>query len=583
MSKKSLKNIINSKEARKYLERIENIEILQELYKVKKDKNNLNIIIKNIPFAIILKDNNSSILEVNDNFLNYYNIKREDIIGQNWRYEFKKELIEKIILEDKMVINKRDNIQFIREKIINGELRTIEVHKIPVWDNKNNVIGIVVIYMDIVNFEGYSDELRKLIFTDSLTGLNNRRSIYTYLKKIKKDTEYASLISIDIDDFKKVNDTFGHYWGDKVLVLISNIFKRVCNDAFVARISGDEFIIIYKDVTNEKFLIKKVKEIIKTLNYQFRKREKINSISASFGILTDKIKDNKIEDLLKKADFALYKAKIRGKNQYAFYTKEFEKERLFKLEIERELKRALKNNELELYYQPQYTYNKKIIGFEALLRWNNEKFKNVPVEKIISYIEQVNMINIFGKYILRKALLFSKEINKNREDPIIVSVNISEIQIMYENFTDIIENLLKEININPNLLGIEITENTLIKNIKFNIKKLKKLKKFGVKVYLDDFGKGYSSLNYLIKLPISGIKIDKEFIQNMSKSDDYKKLVKLAVDIGQSLEIQVVAEGVETYKQLHILKEMNVEYIQGYLFSKPLCEKDAKKLIHKLK
>lgn len=580
MNESSLKDIINSKEARRYLNKIGNVEILEELDEAKRNKNNLDIVIQNIPFAISLKDINGSIIEVNDNFLKYYNAKKEDIIGQNWRKILKKDYVDKIIQEDKKVISRLSNITFRRRRIINGELRLIEVYKIPVLDNKNNPIGIVGIYSDITNFKRYSDKIKQLVFTDSLTGLDNRRSLYKYLERIKKEQRKVSLIAIDVDDFKKVNDMFGHYWGDKVLALMANIFKEVCNDAFISRISGDEFIIIYKDITDERLLIEKVTKIINTLRLKFKDKEKISIISASFGILIDDTKNKKIEDLLVKADLALYKAKIRGKNQYAFYTDEIEKERLFKLKIERGLRKAIENNEVELYYQPQYTCDKELIGFEALFRWNNEKFKDVPVSKIIDYIEESNMVHIFGECILRKALLFSKKINANRKKRIVVSVNISAIQIMYEKFTDTIKNLLKEIDIEPTLIGLELTETTLLENVNSNIKKIKELKEFGVKIYLDDFGKGYSSLNYLVKLPISTVKIDREFIKKMNDGKEYEKLVKLMIDICHSLDLPVVAEGVETEKELDILRNMNVEFIQGYLFSKPLCEEEARKLIN---
>ncbi|WP_051372988.1 EAL domain-containing protein [Clostridium sp. Ade.TY] len=580
MNESSLKDIINSKEARRYLNKIGNVEILEELDEAKRNKNNLDIVIQNIPFAISLKDINGSIIEVNDNFLKYYNAKKEDIIGQNWRKILKKDYVDKIIQEDKKVISRLSNITFRRRRIINGELRLIEVYKMPVLDNKNNPIGIVGIYSDITNFKRYSDKIKQLVFTDSLTGLDNRRSLYKYLERIKKEQRKVSLIAIDVDDFKKVNDMFGHYWGDKVLALMANIFKEVCNDAFISRISGDEFIIIYKDITDERLLIEKVTKIINTLRLKFKDKEKISIISASFGILIDDTKNKKIEDLLVKADLALYKAKIRGKNQYAFYTDEIEKERLFKLKIERGLRKAIENNEVELYYQPQYTCDKELIGFEALFRWNNEKFKDVPVSKIIDYIEESNMVHIFGECILRKALLFSKKINANRKKRIVVSVNISAIQIMYEKFTDTIKNLLKEIDIEPTLIGLELTETTLLENVNSNIKKIKELKEFGVKIYLDDFGKGYSSLNYLVKLPISTVKIDREFIKKMNDGKEYEKLVKLMIDICHSLDLPVVAEGVETEKELDILRNMNVEFIQGYLFSKPLCEEEARKLIN---
>lgn len=210
------------------------------------------------------------------------------------------------------------------------------------------------------------------------------------------------------------------------------------------------------------------------------------------------------------------------------------------------------------------------MGLEALLRWNNDKYRKIPIVDIINIMEKSILIDEIGKFIIKSAFSFSKKINENRTKKVIVSVNISAVQIMKHNFVRTIKKIIVETGVNPTDIGIEITETVLLQNIGENILKIKELKDIGIKISLDDFGTGYSSFSYLVKIPLSNIKIDKSFILGMKDSEEYRTLVKLCIDTAHALNLKVIAEGVERVEDLILLKSMKADYIQGYLFSKPL-------------
>ncbi|MCJ8342221.1 MAG: bifunctional diguanylate cyclase/phosphodiesterase, partial [Cetobacterium sp.] len=327
----------------------------------------------------------------------------------------------------------------------------------------------------------------------------------------------------------------------------------------------------------------KAEEILDILSAK-NKNGKLTRVSASIGIVVGDINEEEnIDSLLMKGDLALYKAKEQGKNQYVFYNKYLDQKRCLDLDIEQELRNALAKNELVLYYQPQYDLNRKLVGFEALLRWHNEKFKHIPIIEVIKIMEKYNLIDDIGRFITRSAMEFSRKINENRKRNIVISINISSIQIMKNNFVRKIKKYLGEIGADPKNIGLEITETVLLQNIEENIEKIKELRDIGIKISLDDFGTGYSSFSYLVKLPLNNIKIDKSFVKGMTEAEEYKKLIKLTVDTARALKLNVVGEGVETERDFEILKEIGIDYIQGYLFSKPIPEKEAMELLMKEK
>lgn len=560
------------------------IGIASDITEVKQIEAELDIILENIPFGVCVKDTSGKIINVNTQFLEYYGITKEQIIGNDGSKALSKEFYDLFKEEDSEVISTKSGKIFERKIKINGKHRVMEVHKEPIVDDFQRVIGMVALIRDITKLRKYQEKIERLAYTDQLTGLDNRRSLYEHVNNILQyKAKCLTILFVDLDNFKRLNDSLGHWYGDEALVEISQRIKEACDDAFVARTGGDEFVIIFEDVISEEILIKKIKGVLKATNTEFIHEDKVNILSGSIGVVKNCSHNEDIENILTKGFLALYKAKEQGKNQYIMYTEELEIERKFNLEIEIALRECINNKEVKVYFQPQYGKNKingnqVLIGFEALFRWNNDKYKHMPVIDIIRTIEKFKIMDIIEEFVMVESFKFAKKINEGRKDKIVVSINVSALQIMEDDFVAKVKRNIDEVGVSPEIIGVEITETVLLENLDENLVKINALKDLGMKVALDDFGTGYSSLNYLVKLPLSHVKIDKSFITNMSNGSEYIKLIGLIIEITHSLGLKVIAEGVERYDELIILEGMGIDFIQGYLFSKPLPQEEAENL-----
>ncbi|MDO5793409.1 MAG: EAL domain-containing protein [Turicibacter sp.] len=552
------------------------IGIARDITELKNKDTKLSIILENIPFSVFLKDTEGYYIDTNTNFSKFCGLPREEIIGN---LSYGHELNKEAKAEDQLVITSQESHVFNRKLCMNGTERMLEIYKAPVFDISQKVIGIVGVIRDITDVIRTQEHIKKLAYTDFLTHLQNRRSLYHYFQEeLAQKNIPLTIMFIDLDNFKKLNDSFGHHVGDQALVVIAKKFAKICDDAFVARIGGDEFIAVWEQMKDD-VLMKKLNSLLDEMRMEFSKGEQANIISVSIGVVKDEMSSIDVETLLLKGDLALYKAKEKGKNQYVIYTDDLEKERLFNLQMEYDLRQAIQNHEIELYYQPQYTVEKELVGFEALFRWNHPNYKHIPVDEIIRLIEELRLIDEVSNYVFLQACAFANQINQHREKTIVVSINISALSIMNDNFVDNLKSLIKQANVNPNYIGIEITETVLMENINENMTKILQLKDLGITISLDDFGTGYSSLNYLIHLPLSKVKIDRSFIQGMGKQEEFKDLVRLIINIAHSLDLPVVAEGVEVKDELDILKSMEIDTIQGYYFSRPVDKENAISLV----
>ena len=552
------------------------IGIARDITELRNKDTKLSIILENIPFAVFLKDMNGIYIDVNTNFLNLCQLTRDEIIGRTC---YEHALSEGCIEEDHLIMDTLESKVFIRKIMSEGNERTLEIYKAPVFDIQEQMIGIVGVMKDITDIIQTQEHIKTLAYTDFLTSLKNRRSLCHYLENdLANKNIPLTVLFIDLDNFKKLNDSFGHHVGDKALVHIAEKLANICDDAFVARVGGDEFVVIWEQISDE-ILTQKLDLLLNKMRTEFSRGEYANIVSVSIGVVRNECSSGDVETILLKGDLAVYKAKEKGKNQYVIYTDDLERERLFNLQMEYDLRHSIQNKEINLFYQPQYTVDKELVGFEALFRWNHPRYKHIPVIEIIRLIEELRLIEEVSAYVCLQAFEFANEINQNRENPIVVSINISALQIMNDNFVDNFKSLIKQANVNPNYIGIEITETVLMQNINENIKKIRELKDLGITISLDDFGTGYSSLNYLINLPLSKVKIDRSFIKGMGKQDEFKSLVRLIIDIAHSLQLPVISEGVENEEELEILKQMDIDNIQGYYFSKPISKEDALLLI----
>ena len=438
-------------------------------------------------------------------------------------------------------------------------------------------------YQDIHLRKMQEEKIRQLAYFDGVTGLPNRVSFYEWLENKLQEEKPATgaVVFIDLDNFKIINDTFGHVFGDKFLKEVGQRFKTLQNkDNLVARIGGDEFVIAVDSIHGLDKITTYAKSILSLLEEPFFLDDNELVVSASMGIASYPSDGKTIGEILKKADSAMYKAKKLGKNNFAMFDDSIEEELYSKILLSHKLRGAIERGELEIFYQPQLDIgNNKVYGFEALSRWKIPQYGFVPPLTFISLAEETGQIINIGEWILKQACLFAVNINRDRKEKIIVSVNISSVQLMQRDFVDTVQETLMETGLEPNLLGLEITESILMESFVSNARKLQLLKNMGIKISLDDFGTGYSSLSYLRQLPINMLKIDKAFIDDLIADEKVRYLTESVVEIAHNMGFEVVAEGVETQEQLTLLREWKCDIIQGYLISKPNPEQEARKFL----
>jgi diguanylate cyclase (GGDEF)-like protein len=427
------------------------------------------------------------------------------------------------------------------------------------------------------------EKLSYLAYHDSLTGLPNKLSLYEASKAFITERKCKiALFFIDLDNFKYVNDTLGHAIGDQLIIQVSERLSSLLEKKYsLYRLSGDEFIIILEGIKEIEDAKSFASRILNSLSAEFIINNSILHISLSIGIVFYPEHGNELEQLLKYADIAMYRAKDLGRKNYVVYDELMNKAFTERVEIEKNLHNALENNEFEVYYQPQYDLkNHKISGLEALLRWKNHNLGSVSPLKFIKVAEDTHDIIPIGTWVLEKACSFLKELHNKGFRDLSVSVNISILQLLQTDFCDIVSKTLNELQIDPESLELEITETMLIESFDTIIPRLNLLSDMKIRIALDDFGMGYSSLNYLKKLPINTLKVDKSFVDHILDLDR-NTLAGQIINIGKCLGMCVIAEGVEQQEQLEYLLQYDCDKIQGYLYSKPITANEVIKLLEK--
>ena len=420
-----------------------------------------------------------------------------------------------------------------------------------------------------------------MAFHDALTGLPNRASLNRYLEEEMKNAlcgkTMGVILFIDIDDLKSVNDNFGHSNGDIVIIAASKHIRNILGEkAFVARLGGDEFIAILAGENSNEKASEFANKTIAVLQQEYEVAGQKLHLSASVGVVLYPTDGNVAEDLLKKADSAMYAAKKAGRNCWRFYQPILLQESYEKIMLTNALHHVLERNELFLQYQPQLTIDGHCVaGFEALLRWNNPDYGLVSPMRFISLAEQNGLILPIGKWVLEEACQFARRLSDMGCPHVHVAVNISPKQLHADNFVASVCTSIINAGIEPGQITIEVTESVLIESMEDSIDKLTQLREFGVSLALDDFGTGYSSLTYLKSLPVNILKIDKSFIDKITSNDTHLQLVGAIINLGHTLELTIVAEGVETASQLELLKQYGCDRIQGYIFSRPISEDAA--------
>ncbi|KRE41825.1 hypothetical protein ASG81_16285 [Paenibacillus sp. Soil522] len=422
----------------------------------------------------------------------------------------------------------------------------------------------------------YEEKIEYHAYYDALTGLPNRILFNDRLKIALSDAhgsgKLLAVIFLDLDRFKVFNDTLGHETGDLLLKAVTErLTESLRQGDTISRMGGDEFLFLLPEIGG----ISQARIVAEKVINQLKMPFKINShelfISASLGISMYPYDGDEIGILVKNADIAMYAAKNQGRNNYRFYNREMNIKAEKTLQMENSLRRALEREEFLLYYQPRFDLvSEKITGVEALIRWKHPDIGFVPPADFIPLAEEMGLIIPIGEWVLRTACIQHKAWLTKMTSPVSLSVNISAFQFQDSDFLDTVKRVLEEVSIEPHLLELELTESVVMNNGEMTIVKLKQLKELGIKISIDDFGTGFSSLNYLKHFPIDSLKIDRSFIKDIPMAPKDTAITKTIIALGRRLHLRVIAEGVETKEQLAFLSSRRCNEVQGYLISRPL-------------
>ena len=451
----------------------------------------------------------------------------------------------------------------------------------PSLDSNENVVGGIAIVQDISERKQAECTIENLAFYDSLTQLPNRQLLLDRLKQALSSSAHSgrdgALMFLDLDHFKILNDSHGHDAGDSLLRQVAGRLSACLHeDDTVARLGGDEFVVLLEGLSNQDTTAATQAEVIGErilafLQQPYQLGENEYQITASIGIAIFKDYEQSLEELLKHADIAMYQAKKAGRNTLRFFDPEMQNAVNNRVDIERELRRALENQQFQLFYQIQVDKSYRIFGAETLIRWKHPERGFISPGDFIPLAEETGLIVPIGQWVLETACTQLKAWQQNpAARDLTLSVNVSAKQFHQADFVSQLKDVIKRYSINPLQLKLELTESLLLENIEDTIVTMTALNKIGIQFSLDDFGTGYSSLQYLKRLPLMQLKIDKSFVRDIAVDSSDRAIVRTIIAMAKSLELNVIAEGVETKEQRQILLNKGCEHFQGYLFSKPV-------------
>lgn len=469
----------------------------------------------------------------------------------------------------------------------NGDYRYFRSRGMVVFNEANQAIRMAGSQTDITEFNLAREQLLRDAFYDLMTSLPNRVLLLDRmgqaLKQCKRyEDQYCAVLFLDLDRFKVINDSLGHIIGDKLLVEVAQRLKTSMRDQdTIARLGSDEFVVLLTQLESPDDAIATAKRIQATLKqpYNIASHEIFSTVSIGIAIGNRHYEDP--ETLLRDADVAMYQAKSEGKEKYAIFKNAMHLEAVALLNLENDLRRAIENNEFQLFYQPIIDLQtSQISSFEALIRWFHPTQGLIPPSDFIPLAEDTGMIIPMGDWLIREACQQARQWQQDYplEKPLSVCINISSLQFAHSGFISTIEAILSEIPLPAGSIKLEITEGVIMKQPELVAEKLIRLKEMGVKLSVDDFGTGYSSLSYLQSFPVDTLKVDRSFVMKMGHSES-REIVKTIVMLAHNLGLDVVAEGVETDVQAQLLKSMNCEYVQGYFYSHPVDQKATHQLL----
>jgi len=551
------------------------------------DKHYVDSIIANMMNSLIVIDPSGAVRRVNKSTVALLGYTESELLNQT---------IDKIFTEKHL-----ETGAWLANLLQQGFLRNIETtyrakdgRIIPVWfscsvmrDAKDRVEGIVCVAQDITERKRSLARLNHMANHDTLTNLPNRAlfvdRVTQLLSGIHRRKRIMAVLCLDLDRFKNINDTLGHVIGDLLLQAVSErLLSCVREGDTVARLGGDEFVFLLDDITRPEDVGKIAKKILEMFRQPMRLRGNDLFITTSIGISLYPNDGMTAEALLKNADTAMYRAKEQGKNNYQLFSADMNVKAEEYLKLETHLRYALEREELALYYQPVVDCERgQIVGMEVLLRWNHSQFGPIPPSKFIPIAEETGLIGQIGHWVLKTACAQNKAWQQEGFEAFSVAVNLSARQFDDKKLAKRVQDVLKETNLDPAHLELELTEGIVMKNPEETVNTLRAFHDLGIEIAIDDFGTGYSSLSYLKRFPVNSLKIDRSFVKDITHDPDDAAIIRAVIAMGHSLNLKIIAEGVETLDQLEFLRAMHCDHIQGYLFSKPLSAEGITDLLQK--
>jgi diguanylate cyclase (GGDEF)-like protein/PAS domain S-box-containing protein len=464
--------------------------------------------------------------------------------------------------------------------------KNIEIRAIPRIDSNDRVIGFIHITRDMTRRKQADEKLRRHTFYDQLTNLPNRELFSQYMEhmlgRTSSNDEYLfAVLFIDLDRFKVINDSLGHLMGDHLLVAVARRLESCLrNEDMISRFGGDEFVLFLENIADVNEATYIADRIQKKLAESFNLNTNEVFISASIGIALSSAGYISVEESLRDAGAAMYRAKALGRARYEIFDAEMHANAVNLLQVEADLRRAVQNEEFVVYYQPIVSVTENsIIGVEALVRWNHPERGLISPLEFIPIAEETGLITEIGEWVLRTSCMQNKVWLDAGYRPLHIRVNFSARQFQRQDLQETIIKVLNETEMPPELLNIEVTESIAMEE--HSIETLNKLAAMGIQISIDDFGTGYSSLGYLRELPINTVKIDKSFIRDILVDPNAKSIVRAIIAMANNLRIMVVAEGVETEDQKAFLHSQQCDKIQGFFYSPPVPEKNFTEMLEK--
>jgi diguanylate cyclase (GGDEF)-like protein/PAS domain S-box-containing protein len=550
---------------------------IQEVTEIRQVEDSLRMLkeaIDCLPIGITLSDAAGKIIYSNPAEAEIHGYSREELVGKEASIfaptSQKKPLTTEQL--NNMGLLKRESIN-VRK---NGEAFPVQLTSLAVRSIDGRCLGIVTTCEDITGRKETEKKIHRLAYYDPLTGLPNRGMfldrLHQALAFAHREERSVCLVFLDLDNFKDVNDTYGHDFGDKLLKQVAERLNDTMRESdTLARLGGDEFVVILTSITSHESTANAAHRILGTFNQPFLIDDKKIFCSVSIGIAVYPDDGMDTESLLKCADTAMYHAKEEGKSQYRFFSSEMNQKIMRRVLLENSLRQGLDRDEFFVKYQPQWDLKtSRMMGVEVLLRWQSLDFGMLPPSEFIALTENSGLIFELGQWVLRTACLQSKQWEMAGYHDFKVAVNISGKQLRQPDFLEMISSVLKETGVTPRCLELEFTESVIMEDAEKTIDTLRLLKKLGVQLSIDNFGTGYSSLNYLKHFPIDRIKIDRSFIADLDSGKSDAALVEAIISMGHSLHRKVLAEGVEHESQLEYLTELGCDEVQGFYLALPM-------------